>query len=105
MCVDLNIINCAALEIRQKFFNLVGHVPANVAIMTWFSFLITHGVKPFQGGLFDFPVTGMLLVQAQSGIRFHNSRGVAVPWPEDEIDKHFFLTRQDESFRTSCPSL
>lgn len=77
-------------EIRQKFFERVGHVPANVVIMTWFSVLITHGVKPFQGGLFDFPVTGMLLVQAQSGIRFRNAKGIAVPWPEADIDKHFF---------------
>ncbi|NPU63713.1 UvrD-helicase domain-containing protein [Bradyrhizobium sp. 83012] len=77
-------------EIRQRFFDLLGHVPANVVIMTWFSFLITHGVKPFQGGLFDFSVTGMLLAQAQSGIRFRNSKGIAVPWPEEEIGKHFF---------------
>ncbi len=77
-------------EIRQKFFDLIGHVPANVVIMTWFSLLIAHGVKPFQGGLFEFTVTGMLLVQAQSGIRFYNSKGIGVPWPEDEIDKHFF---------------
>lgn len=77
-------------EIRQKFFERIGHVPANVVIMTWFSVLITHGVKPFQGGLFDFPVTGMLLVQAQSGIRFRNAKGIPVPWPETDIDKHFF---------------
>jgi DNA helicase-2/ATP-dependent DNA helicase PcrA len=43
-------------EIRQKFFDVVGHVPANVVIMTWFSLLITHGVMPFQGTVFDFPV-------------------------------------------------
>jgi DNA helicase II / ATP-dependent DNA helicase PcrA len=76
-------------EIRQKFFDLVGHVPANVVISTWFSLLITHGVKPFQGGLFDFPVTGMLLVQGPSGVRFVN-KGIPVTWPEKQIDKHFF---------------
>lgn len=77
-------------EIRQKFFELVGHVPANVVIMTWFSFLITHGVKPFQGGLFEFSVRGMVLVSTPSGIRFYNSKGIGVPWPEAAIDKHFF---------------
>lgn len=77
-------------EIRQKFFDVVGHVPANVVIMTWFSLLITHGVKPFQGAVFDFPVRGMLLVQAQSGIRYTNSQGIGVPWPEDDIPHHFF---------------
>lgn len=78
------------VEIRQKFFERIGHVPANVVIMTWFSVLITHGIKPFQGGLFDFSVAGMLLVQAQSGIRFRNGKGIDVPWPEADIDKHFF---------------
>jgi DNA helicase II / ATP-dependent DNA helicase PcrA len=77
-------------EIRQKFFDLVGHVPANVVITTWFSLLITHGVLPFQGCVFDFPVRGMLLVQAQSGIRYTNSYGVGVAWPEDDIAHHFF---------------
>lgn len=77
-------------EIRQKFFDVVGHVPANVVIMTWFSLLITHGVMPFQGAVFDFPVRGMLLVQAQSAIRYINSYGVGVPWPEDDIAHHFF---------------
>ena len=77
-------------EIRQKFFDVVGYIPANVAIMTWFSLLITHGVKPFQGGMFDFRVAGMVLVNTPSGIHYHNSKGIGVPWPEVEIHKHYF---------------
>ncbi|WP_293676769.1 UvrD-helicase domain-containing protein [uncultured Phenylobacterium sp.] len=77
-------------EIRQKFFELVGHIPANVVIMTWFSFLITHGVKPFQGSLFDFSITGMVLVSTQSGLRYRTRLGQPVFWPEEEIDKHYF---------------
>lgn len=77
-------------EIRQKFFEMLGHVPANVTIMTWFSFLITHGVKPFQGGLFDFPVSGMLLVAEQSGLRYKNKYGKPVYWGEADFDKHYF---------------
>lgn len=77
-------------EIRQKFFDFVGHVPANVVITTWFSLLINHGILPFQGCVFDFPVRGMLLVQAQSAIRYTNNAGKKVPWPEDDIIHHFF---------------
>ena len=80
-------------EIRQKFFDVVGHVPSNVVIMTWFSLLITHGVKPYQGVVFDFPVKGLVLVQAQSAIRFTNSKGIGVPWPDDDIANHFFDAR------------
>ena len=59
-------------EIKRKFLEINGHIPANVVVMTWFSFLITHGIKPFQGGLFDFPVKGMLLVSNRSGLRARN---------------------------------
>jgi DNA helicase II / ATP-dependent DNA helicase PcrA len=77
-------------EIRQKFFELVGYVPANVVIMTWFSFLITHGVKPFQGGMFDFSITGMVLVSTQSGLRYRTSQGQPIFWAEANIDRHYF---------------
>jgi superfamily I DNA/RNA helicase len=77
-------------EIRRKFFELVGHVPANVVIMTWFSFLITHGVMPFQGGMFGFSVAGMVLVSTQSGLKYRTRQGQPVFWAEEDIDKHYF---------------
>lgn len=78
-------------EIRQKFFDLVGRLPAHVTIMTWFSFLITHGVKPFQGCIFDFDfdVAGMAFVRTQSGIKIVVN-GHPVPYAEIEFRKHFF---------------
>lgn len=77
-------------EIRQKFFELAGHVPSNVTIMTWFSFLISHGVKPFQGALFQFKVRGMLLVTTQSGLKYKTRHGQPVFWAEQEVEKHYF---------------
>lgn len=76
-------------EIRQKFFELLGYIPANIVIMTWFSFLITHGVKPFQGGLFHFSVAGMVLVSTQSGLRYKTARA-PVFWGEEEFEKYYF---------------
>lgn len=77
-------------EIKQKIFEISGHIPQNVVVMTWFTFLITHGVKPFQGGVFDFSVKGMLLVSNRSGLRHHNSVGQPVYWGENELAKHYF---------------
>ncbi|WP_081599037.1 UvrD-helicase domain-containing protein [Tistrella mobilis] len=77
-------------EIRQKFFEIIGHVPAHVVIMTWFSFLITHGVKPFQGGLFDFQVVGMQLVSKQSGLKVNRSGSHPIYWGERDFEKHYF---------------
>lgn len=55
-------------EIRRKFIKINGCVPGNITIQTWFSFLIQHGVKPFQGsmGIPDFDFKGLLLINDQS---------------------------------------
>jgi superfamily I DNA/RNA helicase len=79
-------------EIKQKFFEINGHMPSNVVVMTWFSFLITHGVKPFQGGLFEFPVKGMILVENRSGFRARNLQGQPIYWGEEQFERHYFGT-------------
>lgn len=38
-------------EIKKTFIRLKGHIPANITIQTWFSFLLQHGVRPFQSEL------------------------------------------------------
>lgn len=35
-------------EIAKKVIEEKGYIPSNLTIMTWFSFLIQHGVKPYQ---------------------------------------------------------
>ncbi|MES2188719.1 MAG: UvrD-helicase domain-containing protein [Pseudomonadota bacterium] len=40
-------------EIEKRFFEEHGCVPPNVTIMGWFSFLLEHGVRPYQGSLTD----------------------------------------------------
>jgi len=67
-------------EIKSKLVEKCGCVPKNITVQTWFSFLISHGVKPFQGSLFDFDVKGMLLVNGQS----------ALYSKESDIEKHYF---------------
>ena len=37
-------------EIRKRFN---GRIPSNITIQTWFSFLLQHGVRPYQSVLFD----------------------------------------------------
>lgn len=90
-------------EIRQKFFDLVGRVPAHVTIMTWFSFLITHGVKPFQGCLFDFDVAGMVFAITQSGIKTVVN-GHPIPYAETDFRRHYF-DRAGRVFSDKLPKL
>ena len=82
-------------EIRKKFVDEIGYIPKNVTIQTWFSFLIKHGIKPFQGlmnsDLFENDVRGMLLVSKASGVRFYSKQGFPVIYKEeDDFERHYF---------------
>lgn len=56
-------------EIRKKIIGINQCIPSNITVQTWFSFLLQHGVKPFQGVLFEKEITGLILVNSQSGIK------------------------------------
>jgi len=77
-------------EIRDKIVNKCGCIPEKIIVQTWFSFLISHGVKPFQGRLFEYDVKGMMLVNGRSGFRFKSKKGFPVYWGEDNFDKFYF---------------
>ncbi len=53
-------------EIKKKFTHENGSIPGNVTVQTWFSFLIRHGIRPYQGGIFEKRVNGLSLVSGQS---------------------------------------
>lgn len=74
---------------------LYKRVPDHITIQTWFSFLLEHGVRPYQSYLFDRRVTGMKLVAKPSAIRFTNKEGVDIPFPERNIEKHYFNEETD----------
>lgn len=75
-------------EIRNKFISECGFVPSNVTVMTWFSFLIRHGVKPFQDHILNADIMGMILVSQQSGFRYRY-RGRPVYWPQNNPHKYY----------------
>lgn len=84
-------------EIRQKFVQKYGSVPSHVTIQTWFSFLLQHGVKPYQGAcrqeLFEKQINGILLVNEQSGVKYRRKDALKTPVlynEETEFDKCFF---------------
>jgi len=77
-------------EIRDKVVNKLGFVPDEISIITWFSFLLNHGVKPFQGRLFEYDAKGMILVNGKSGFRFRTKQGQPIYWGEKYFDKFYF---------------
>jgi DNA helicase-2/ATP-dependent DNA helicase PcrA len=76
-------------EIRKKIQEQNGYIPNNIFVSTWFSFLISHGIRPFQGNLFEFDVRGMILTDKQSAFRFFKN-GRPVFWGEKDFERHYF---------------
>lgn len=81
-------------SIRRKLIEAnKGCVPSNVTVQTWFSFLIEHGVKPYQ--YWDERVMGMELVSTASGLRYKMKNGTPVYWGEADFYKYFFNSGMD----------
>ncbi len=76
-------------EIKKKFYEINGCIPQNVTVQTWFSFLIQHGVRPYQNVLYDGDINGLLLVNQKSGLKYRGKRG-PVYYKENEVYNHYF---------------
>ena len=61
-------------EIKKKFYKMNSFIPKNVCILPWFSFLLQHGVKPFQDyinlSFRNIDIKGLVLVNYQSKMRY-----------------------------------
>lgn len=84
-------------EIRQKFIRKYGSVPSHVVIQTWFSFLLQHGVRPYQGRchqeLFEKKINGIVWVNEQSGVKYRRNDAKKTPIlykEETEFEKSYF---------------
>ena len=84
-------------ELKNKFIMLNKSIPSNITIQTWFSFLIQHGVKPYQGSfnslLFENDINGMILCNSNEGKYPVIIKGSTVYLPKKEetnFKKHFF---------------
>lgn len=84
-------------EIKNKFFQKYKCIPSHVTIQTWFSFLIQHGVKPYQGTfneiLFSCKLNGMVFNNGDYGFKFYSKKhNRKIPYKEEEnFLKHYFI--------------
>lgn len=78
-------------EIRKKIIETNKCIPENVTVQTWFSFLLQHGVRPFQGVLFEKKIKGLILVNSQSGVKGYTKTKQPIYFGEEkEFEKHYF---------------
>ena len=78
-------------EIRKKIIEKNKCIPENVTVQTWFSFLLQHGVRPFQGILFEKKIKGLILVNSQSGVKGYTKFKQPIYFGEEkDFEKHYF---------------
>ena len=78
-------------EIRHKIVEINHCIPPNITVQTWFSFLLQHGVRPFQGHIFDKRINGLLLASGKSGLKYTTKFNVPVYYSEErELEDHYF---------------
>ncbi len=85
-------------EIRRKLLKHLGYIPENVVIQNWFSFLLEHGVRPYQGDVIDTEITGMMLVNTRSGLKTRTYQGHPVYFAEDTETERFYLAKDGRIF-------
>lgn len=78
-------------EIRKKIIEINKCIPENITVQTWFSFLLKHGVRPFQGTLFEKKIKGLILVNSQSGLKGYTKNKQPIYFGEErEFEQHYF---------------
>lgn len=77
------------MEIKKKFIEINGCIPPNVTVQTWFSFLLQHGVRPYQSVIYDHHITGLCLVNTKSGCKGF-WKGRPIYFGESDIPQYYF---------------
>jgi DNA helicase-2/ATP-dependent DNA helicase PcrA len=85
--------------IRDKITKIKGCIPSNITIQTWFSFLLQHGVRPYQSALNDKiheQSIGFYLTSKKSGQKIDKDgkplifKGNPIFWGEKDFLKYYF---------------
>jgi DNA helicase II / ATP-dependent DNA helicase PcrA len=83
-------------EIKRNIIKKKGCIPPNIKIQTWFSFLLQHGLRPYQSVL-DESIhnsnIGFFLSSEKSGKKYVTKSGIPVYWGEDVFREHYFTNR------------
>ena len=89
-------------ELRNKIIKIKGYIPSNITIQTWFSFLIKHGIKPYQSVMFECDINGICMINTKSGVRY--VKGGKKIYFTDK-DKENFFDKNDKIYSDKIAKL
>lgn len=86
-------------EIRKKVLDRCGYLPKNITIQTWFSFLLQHGVRPYQSSmnveLHDRRIN-FYLSERGSTTSYKGRDGKTYSWSKDKnFYQYYFLSKNN----------
>lgn len=76
-------------QIKSRMHSSKGYIPKNITILSWFSFLLKHGVRPYQSFIENDRINGINLVSNKSGMRGKGRFG-PIYWGEDKPHRFYF---------------
>ncbi len=76
-------------SIKNKIIKKNKSIPSFIKVQPWFSFLLEHCVRPFQGKILKEEINGLILISGKSAVRYYLN-GVPVCWPESDLKHHYF---------------
>ena len=88
-------------EIKNRIISEKGYIPANITIQSWWSFLLQHGVKPYQSYVLDknIDIKGLVLAKGASeiiigddGKPILNSAGHPIKRKKDDNPNIYYLS-------------
>jgi superfamily I DNA/RNA helicase len=77
-------------EVEKKIISERGCIPNNITIQTWFSFLLQHGIRPFQNKIYDKDINGVNQVNSISGIKYMRGKTPVYYDETREFKEHYF---------------
>lgn len=91
-------------EIKNKIIKIKGYIPSNITIQSWFSFLIKHGIKPYQSVMFECKINGVCMVNTKSGLKY-KTKGKPIYYSDNEIENFFndkYRVYSDKISKLAC---
>jgi len=79
-------------ELVKKITAINKCTPENITVQTWYSFLLQHGVRPYQGCLCERTINGLILASGQSGLKFYYKNRPVYYSEDREFEKHYFTS-------------
>lgn len=70
-------------EIKRKLYDQCGCIPRHVSVLPWFTFLLNHCVRPYQGKLYQARIENLVLVNGQSAL-YSNERNISLHYFDKE---------------------